>query len=238
MDAACSGIPACETIRTGAATAETMAGLITTMESDPKYPALKALIEKEGTKALADLADEANILKGGLSKFGKTLQAVSPSLMRQCMACVLGAPKGVFGDMLTAAQAKSFDGWQVKGGKATDVCTIGLGSGLFSEEHFITLAATGKKAILLDAYVDTFAGASRYKADVKLSIAAGIKKAELKGSMTECEVEAEMIFSSFSIEVINARKFWNTASWKEKKKDCKLANENEKSFSGKAWAGC
>jgi len=242
MDAACALVPGCETIRQGKATAETMAGLVAKAEADPNFPALKALIEKEGTVALAQVGDEANFVKGGLSKLGKTLQALSPKLMRQCLACVLGSPKGAFGEMLKMAQASEFDGWEVAGDVAQDVCTIGLGSlFLVKSAHPIPIGTSGKKAILMDAYVDTMAGSARYKSDVKMSLEAGIKKAEIKQSMSECEVETEMIFSSFSKEVIDARKFWNTASWTGKAKDCKLKNEataGPENFKGEAWVGC
>ena len=229
LDAACALVPSCALIVAGEAAGAKMAATMEKMKTEDNYPALKLLLEKETKEGLALLVDEANWAKGGMSKFAKVLQAVSPNMMRQCMACVLGAPKGAFGQMLTAAGGPGFDSWSVVGTEAKDVCTIGLDSGPFSGAHFIDLGKNGKKKILMDAYVDTIGGSARYLADVKMSVQANLAKV----APDKCE----LIFESFSTEVVAARNFWGAIAYTGKPTGCKLIKADQKDFAGSAWSG-
>jgi len=190
--------------------------------------AAKKFAESEdGKAALAKIADEnadklmesVDIGRGATNWLANTFQLFSPSIMRQCLVCVLGLPKKQFGKFMKQKIDQLIDG--------NKICTIDI---------TMTCDDKGKKGKLLTAWAKTTAGELQTAAKTKgTAKTAGIEE-KLK-HMDSNVIQQNVIFSQMLEEVQASRAFWNKISWPGKDKACILNVPPPTDFSGHAWSG-
>lgn len=161
---------------------------------------------------------------GGTNWLANTFQLLSPSIMRQCVVCVLGLPKHQFSKFMEAGA----DGWtdqQICTIK--DVATVGLIKG-----------ASSKKMKLMLAWSQTIAG--KLQTTAKMDGTLAKQRIEAKGKidqLTAEQITAEVVFSQLGAEVKAAREYWSNTDFVGKDAACKLDNPGCTDFAGHAWKG-